>query len=203
MGVIPPHLPKQRLKYKNLRFVSKLCLLVFAFIFALFSGQSIKYYATLGCRALSQGINTHGHVFHGYHVSGDKPIFISAPPWPGHPVGAKALNRTDWNFNCSSSRHSAHGCKLAFDEKERTYWQSADGASNHSVEIDLQSEVNVHGLAVKPHLFLQPIGASARRHRVDVATKNSSWDLVAYGTWRNISDGEQLFSFMSACTSKE
>ncbi|KAL9036968.1 MAG: hypothetical protein Q9214_005902, partial [Letrouitia sp. 1 TL-2023] len=178
-GYVPSLSSKHCTKHRELHFVSKLLLLIFAFAFALFFGQSIRDYATLGYKALLRSNNAHDHVACSYNVSTDKPIYISAPPWKGPPVGAELLNRAGWDFKCSSSKDSDHDCKFAFDDNEKTYWQSVDDARGHSVEVDLKRKVNVHSLAVKPTLDFQVIGGSVRKHRVEVATEEGSWDLVA------------------------
>lgn len=187
--------PKHCTKHRKLRFTSKLLLLVFAFAFAWISGPSTRDYAALGRKALLLwSKNAHDHVSCSYNVSTDKPISISAPPWAGSPVGAELLSRDGWDFKCSSSKDNDHDCKLAFDGDEDTYWQSADDARGHSIEIDLKHKVNVHSLAVKPTLEFQTIGGSVRKHRVEVATEQGTWDLVALGTWRDSDGGEHVFS---------
>lgn len=200
---VPSLSPKHCTKHKKLRFVSKLLLLVFAFAFALFSGQSTRDYATLGRKALLWGKNTHDHVSCSDDGSMDKPISISAPPWEGSPVGAEILGRDGWDFKCSSNKDSEHDCKLAFDDDEDTYWQSADDARGHTVEIDLKRKVNVHSLAVKPTLTLDTIGSSVRKHRVEIATEKGAWDLVALGTWRESDGGEHIFPSTFAFTETE
>lgn len=184
--------PKDCTKYKKLRFVSKLLLLVFVFAFAWISGLSTRDYATLGRKILLWSKNAHDHVSCSYNVSTDKPISISAPPWAGSPVGAELLSHDGWDFKCSSSKDNDHDCKLAFDGDEDTYWQSADDALGHSVEIDLKRKVNVHSLAVKPTREFQTVGGSVRKHRVEVATEEGTWDLVALGTWRDSDGGERV-----------
>ena len=203
-GYFPSLPPKHYTRHEKLQFVRRLLLLVFAFAFALFSGQSVRDYATLAHKALLRSNNAHDHVACSYNVSTDKPISISAPPWAGIPVGAEPLSRDGWDFKCSSSKDSDHDCKLAFDGKPKTYWQSADDARGHSVEIDLKNKVNVHSLAVKPTLFYQTIGGSVRKHWVEVATEKGSWDLVALGTWRDSDGGKHIFpSTFAFCGSRE
>lgn len=176
---------------RELRFVGKLLLLVVALSFALFSGQSVKNYVTFGLQALLRS-NTHEYVPCSHPVSTDKPISVSAAsPWKGSPVGAKPLTSKEgggWNFNCSSS-DPAHNCSLAFDGDEKTYWQSGSSTRDHSLTIDLKSRVNITSLAVKP-AQLKPPGGSVRKHRVEVATQDGSWELVALGTWRESPGGE-------------
>ena len=196
-GYVPP---KHCTKYKKLRFVSKLLLLGFAFAFAWISGLSTRDYASLGRKVLLWSKNAHNHVSCGYNVSTDKPISISAPPWAGSPVGAKLFSRDGWDLKCSSSKDNDHDCKLAFDGDENTYWQSADDALGHSVEIDLKRKVNVHSLAAKPTREFQTIGGSVREHRVEVATEEGIWELVALGTWRDSDGGEHVLPSTLAFT---
>ena len=198
-GYVPLLPPKHCIKHKKLDFFSKLLLLVFTFAFAFFSSQSIRDYATLGYKALLRSNNGHDHAACKDNVSTDKPISISAPPWAGSPIGAELLSRNGWDFKCSSSKDSDHDCKLAFDDDEDSFWQSADDARGHSVEIDLKRKVNVHSLAVKPTLLFQTIGGSVQKHRVEVATEKGSWDLVALGTWRDSDGGEHFFFLFRIC----
>lgn len=192
--------PKHHTKYKELRFVSKLLLLVFAFAFAWISGLATRDYAALGRKVLLWSNNAHDHVSCSKIVSTDKPISISAPPWAGSPVGAKILGRDGWDFKCSSSKDNDHDCKLAFDGDEGTYWQSADDALGHSVEIDLKRKVNLHSLAVKPTLEFRTVGGSVRKHRVEAASEEGKWELVALGTWRDSDGGEHVLPSTFAVT---
>ncbi|MCJ1334029.1 hypothetical protein MMC10_010736 [Thelotrema lepadinum] len=193
---VPSLPPKHRTKHKKLRFVSKLLFLVFAFAFAftVFSGQSIKDYATLGYKALLRSNKAHDHVACSNNVSTNRPISIAAPPWKEAPIGAEILSRNDWGFKCSSSKDSDHNCTFAFDGDDDTYWQSADDTRGHSVEIDLRRKVNVHSLAMRPALSDDDIGGSVRQHQVEVATERGSWNLVASGTWRDSAGGEYNLS---------
>ena len=206
-GYVPSLLSTHCTKHTKLRHASKRLLLIFVFAFAFFSGQSIKDYATLKYKTLLGSNNAHDHVTCSYNASTDKPVSISAPPWAGSPVGADLLSRDGWNFKCSSSKEG-HDCKLAFDNDNKTYWQSADDARGHSVEINLTRKFNVHSLAVmpvavKPTLLFEPVGGSVRKHRVEVATEQGSWDLVALGTWRDSDGGEHTFPSTLAFTEAE
>ena len=177
-GYFPSRPPKHSTKHKKLCFVSKLLLLVVTVAFAFYYGQSIRDYATLGYKALLRSNNALDHVACGHNISTDRSISTSASPWAGPPVGAKLLNRTGWDTKCSSSKDSGHDCKFAFDDDDK-YWQSANDPRDHWVEIDLNRSVIMHSLAVKPSLLYKHIGGSVRKHRVEIAAKKGSWDLVA------------------------
>ena len=191
MGHVPSPLSDSRTKYRKLPFVVKLLFLVFAFAFTLFSGQSIINYATLGYNAFLRS-KAHDHVVCSQEVNVDKAISIAAPPIAAPPVGAKLLDRNGWEPTCSSSTDKAHDCGLAIDSKGSvTYWQSANVShgAGHWIVIDLKQQYKVHSLSMQPSQVWDEIGGSVRKHRVEIATENGNWDLVALGTWRDDGSG--------------
>ena len=182
IGHVPPPPSESWTKHKKLPFVVKLLFLIFAFAFTSFSGQSIINYATVGYNAFLRSSKAHDHVVCSQKVNVDQTISISAPP-----VGAKLIERNGWEATCSSSADEDHNCSFAIHPKgSATYWQSAkvSNGAGHWIVIDLRKQHKVHSLRMEPGQDWEEIGGSVRKHRVEIATENGNWDLVALGTWR-------------------
>lgn len=125
----------------------------------------------------------------------EEPISIAASPITAVPVGAKRVDRNVWEATCSSSKDKEHNCSLAIDAKgDATDWQSADvpTGTSHWIVIDLKKAYNVHSLAMKPSRDWDANGGSVRKHRVEIATVNGDWDLVAFGAWRDHRGGMHI-----------
>lgn len=129
----------------------------------------------------------HDHVVCGQEVSLDEPIMVAAPPITAPPIGAKLLDRTGWESNCSSSKDQAHNCSFAIVSKgANSYWQSesVSTGARHWIMINLKKEYNLHSLAMTPSQDWAD-GGSVRKHRVEVFTENGNWELVALGAWQD------------------
>ncbi|KAK0513348.1 hypothetical protein JMJ35_004334 [Cladonia borealis] len=193
IGHVPLPPSESWTQHRKLPFVVKLIFLLCALAFTSFSGQSIMNYATVGYNAFLRSSKAHDHVVCSQKVNVDQAISISAPPITEPPVGAKLLERNGWEATCSSSADKDHNCSLAIHPNgSATYWQSANVSkgAGHWIVIDLKKQYKVHSLRMEPR---NEIGGSVRKHRVEVATENGKWDLVALGTWRE-DDGSTKYA---------
>ena len=186
LGYVPSSSSNSCTKQRKLSSVVKVLLLIFGFAFALFSGQTIRNYATLGYKALLQSSKAN------HPVDCGQGVIIAAPP-----QGVNVLDRTDFQATCSSQNKD---CGLAIGAKgPQTFWQSESGDS-HWIEIDLKKKYKVQAIAVNsgnpppkpPARPPQRPDGMVLSHRVQTASEKGSWEPAAFGLWRDDDQSRQL-----------
>lgn len=182
-------------EYWKLRFAIKFIFLAFSFAFLFFFGPAIKDHATLVYNGMLRNSKANEQATCGQDISLQNPIGISAGPVTDDPVKAEKIkDRKAWVAECSSNTND---CKLAIDEAgDDTFWQSQGAPPNggHWVVINLQNKENIHSLAVRPSQEWKQNGGAPQKHRVEVSADKTNWQLVAFGTWRDIGGGKQNYT---------
>jgi galactose oxidase len=93
----------------------------------------------------------------------------------------REISRDDWTAVCTSAT-DGYNCDQAFDGNNNTYWESTSSETSQNITIDLGTQdYAVSGLTMVPR---QDQAASfIEQHQVFLSVDNTTWNLVAYGTW--------------------
>lgn len=118
-----------------------------------------------------------------------------APPRLGKPISQE--ERQTWKLNCTS-KLTKHECAKVTDGKNTTFWSTNVTSERidvlpHNITIDLREVKTVNALAVRP-LPDADLGGAAAGHKVYISTDKDHWKMVAFGTWFEDVQGEQLFN---------
>lgn len=100
------------------------------------------------------------------------------------PIGNE-INRSKWRVTCDSQERNFE-CRNAIDGKSDTFWHTAydknDDPLPHSIVVDMGSTYNLNGISALPRQDGNQNGFIAQ-HELAISTDNSTWEVVAYGTW--------------------
>ena len=115
----------------------------------------------------------------------------SAPPHVGEQIPQD--ERDKWNVDCTSVLTN-HECDKSTDGSNSTFWQTKVDTESidllpHTIIIDLREIKNVNAISMRP-LPDADLGGAIAGHKVYLSKNNTTWDLVAFGTWFEDVQGE-------------
>lgn len=140
-------------------------------------------------------VTGHFEASHATSINGEKHYSEDANAralFAAAPIG-KEIDRSKWRVTCDSQEKQFE-CENTIDNNNKTFWHTGYDEKEyplpHSIVVDMGSTYNLNGISALPRQDGNQNGFIAR-HELAISTDNSTWEMVAYGTWYG--DGTEKF----------